>query len=249
MEELEPRTVLSSSVLSGTAGADAILIRRDPAYPAKIEVQIGTSSRISLGLVAGDTLTINAGGGNDTFYVWDTFAGVTLRVNGEGDNDTFNISPAARSLDTIDGPVIVDGGGGPDTLNVDDRNNALARTFTVTDASVGRDASATISYGSVGSLNLNGGGPQVTYNVERTPAGVTTTITGGAGNDDFRVSPTARQFGYIKGNLNVSGGSGLNRLTVYDNLTLGLSTYTVTSSGSPARLMTPAARAPAALPP
>src|SRR5262245_28971121 len=90
MEELEPRTVLSSSVLSGTAGADAILIRRDPAYPAKIEVQIGTSSRISLGLVAGDTLTINAGGGNDTFYIWDTFAGVTLRVNGEGDNDTFN---------------------------------------------------------------------------------------------------------------------------------------------------------------
>src|SRR5262245_52617218 len=112
MEELEPRTVLSiSPVLSGTGGADLILIRRAPSNAAAIQVTItqGTqppSDDVSLELVAGDTLTVNAGDGADTFEVDDTFADVILTLNGEGDDDTFNISPTQMSLDNIDGDVI-----------------------------------------------------------------------------------------------------------------------------------------------
>ena len=148
--------------------------------------------------------------GGDTFKVDDTFAGVILTLNGEGSNDTFfDISSTPRSLDTIDGDVIVDGATAPYTLNTHDQTNTLARTYTVTSDSVDRDASATIYYyGAVERLNLYGGGPYGTYNVESTAAGVTTTIVGGTDTDSFRVSPTAHHFNNIAGSLTISGGAG-----------------------------------------
>jgi hypothetical protein len=236
IEELEPRVVLSELV-SGTADANTILIRRNPDNPAEIRVRVATGNvenqKVNLVLDPGETLTINAGDGNDVIHVYDTFPDVFLVVNGQGDHDTLIVSPAARNLDTIEGDVTFVGGDGFDTLKVRDQNNTTSQPYTVTDASVDRDGSATIDYDTIEALNLSGGGTAnaaIAYDIESTATGVTTTITGGVGNDHFKLSPSAKHFTDIDGNLNVSGGGGTNKLTIYDSSNLGLATYVVTSS-------------------
>src|SRR5262245_56229240 len=76
MEELEQRTVLSNFVLSGTAGDDVILFRRDPSNFALAQVQVNGSVLFDAPVSAGDTMTLNGLDGDDTIKIEDTFFGV-----------------------------------------------------------------------------------------------------------------------------------------------------------------------------
>jgi hypothetical protein len=234
MEVLESRMVLT--VLSGTPNADLIEVRRPTTNPAALHVTIsqgGTvSTDVTIEVFTYNTLEINAGDGADTFMIDDSLADIVVELNGEGNGDTFFICATAGSLDSIDGDVVVDGGDATDALYIDDNGNPLASTYTVTRDSVDRNSSASIFYdGTIDRLNLYGGGPSETYNIESTAAGVATSITGGTGNDFFRDSPTARYFGDIAGSLTVTGGGGgANFLRIYDDSTPDLKTYTVISS-------------------
>ena len=181
-------------------------------------------------VAAGDTITLNGLSGNDTINIEDTFAGVTVTANGGNNDDTINVSPTARFLDNILGDVSIDGGDGTDRLNIHDQNNPFPDTFTVSITSVDRNASAPISYAAIDRLNLNGGTGGVTYNVEGTASGVTTTIDGGTGNDTFNVSPVARNLGTLDGILTVSGAGGDNLLNLFDQNNTLSHTFTVTGS-------------------
>src|SRR5262249_26907310 len=141
IDELEERVVLSPYVVPGSLSADTILIRRYPANTAMAQVLVNGTVLLQIQPVAGDTITVNALGGHDPIDVKDPVAGVTLTINGDDNNDTINVGSLGSSLDNVDGNVIVNGGNHVDTLNIDDRNNTSARTYTVTSASVSRDAS------------------------------------------------------------------------------------------------------------
>src|SRR5262249_55869274 len=154
MEHLEPRIVLTGYVLSGDSGDDVILLRRDPNNAAAIEVKItqGTQTRtdVSLAVVAGDTITINADDGKNTFNIENTFLNVPVTLNGRNGDDTANISPTGRFLDTIDGDVTFNGGaGGNDVLKTYDQNDAFNDTYTETSSSVQRSFSAKINYSAI----------------------------------------------------------------------------------------------------
>ena len=237
MEHLEPRIVMTGYVLSGDAGDDVILVRRDPSNAAAIEVKItqGTQTRtdVSLAVVSGDTITIDAGDGNNTFNVEDTFLNVPVTLNGGNGNDTANITPTGRFLDTIDGDVTLDGGaGGTNVLNTYDQSDTFNDTYTETSSSVQRSFSAKINYSAIGTVNVYSGTGNVTHRVESTAAGAgaTTRITAGSGNDTFTLSPTARDFGTIAGHLILNGGPGNNSLRIEDQANPASSTFTVTSA-------------------
>ena len=179
---------------------------------------------------AGDTITLNGLAGNDTINIEHTFAGVPVTANGGNDNDTVNVSPTSRFLDNIVGEVLVNGGIGTDTLNIFDQNNPFSDTFTESGTSVERDFSEPVSYSAIDVLNVNSGTGAVTHNVEGTASGVTTTITGNSDDDVFNISPVARNFGNIDGNLIVNGAGGTDSLIISDQNNLASSIYTVTGT-------------------
>lgn len=235
IEDLESRVVMSSNVFSGSTGADVILLRRDPNNAAALEVKITqgttTTTDVSLAVVAGDTITLNGLGGDDTFNVENTFVNVPVTLNGGVNNDTVNISQTARNLDNIDAQVSFDGGGGgTDTLNTYDQNDPLLETYTETSSYVSRTRSQPINYSGIDAVNVYSGTGRVTHEVVSTAAGVTTKIVGNTNDDAFEISRTAMNLGNIAGALTVNGGAGANSLSVYDQNNLAASTYTVTGT-------------------
>jgi hypothetical protein len=235
MEDLESRVVMSSYTLSGTTGDDVVLIRRDPTNAAAIEVRItqGTtiSTDVSLAVVAGDSITVNAGDGNNRFDVENTFSGVALTLNGGTGNDTARFSPTAQFLDNILGDVTFKGGsGGTDVLDAFDQLDTFNDTYTETSSYVQRTFSARLNYSAVDQVYVYSGTANVTHQVQSTAAGVTMTITGSTGNDAVQIAPTARNLGNIAGNLVVNGAGGVNSLTVDDQSNPAASTWTVTGS-------------------
>src|SRR5262249_13127620 len=102
MEDLEPRVVMSSNGFSGGTGADVFLLRRDPNNAAALEVKITqgtkTTTDVSLAVVAGDTITLNGLGDNDTFNIENTFFNVPLPVTvGPATHPVHNTRPPIYS--------------------------------------------------------------------------------------------------------------------------------------------------------
>jgi hypothetical protein len=178
-----------------------------------------------------NTEVIKGGSGNNTYNIEGTAPATTLTVQGGSGNDICNISPTAQNLDNIQGNVAIDGGLGANALRVYDGNNGKAVTYSVTSSTVTRTGAATISYDSlVGSMTLDGGAANDTYDIESTSAHTPVTVSGGAGNDTFNVSPTAKDLGTIQGGLSIAGFGGSNHVNLFDQADAKAVTYSVTSS-------------------
>jgi hypothetical protein len=107
------------------------------------------------------SLTINGGGGTGA-HTWNILAtGDSTAINGGSSSDTFNVGSggAASTLNDLQGALTVHGGLGTNTLNVNDQG-AAGDTFTLSATVLSRvlPSSATISYGTITTLNLNAGG-------------------------------------------------------------------------------------------
>src|SRR5208337_2273573 len=63
----------------------------------------------------------------------------------------------------------------------DDQNNLANETYTITSGTFQRTGSASITYGGLSSLSVNGGHGADKYIIGGTSTGVATTINGGAG--------------------------------------------------------------------
>jgi hypothetical protein len=172
---------------------------------------------------------INTGGENDTVNLETTLAGKPVTVNEGAGNDTVNLSPAAHSLGNIQGNVTVNGGSGANTLQAFDQADPAADTYTLNNGSLTRSGSAAVSYTNTTTLNLSGGSGNAIYNIERNGSGVTT-VTAGAGNNAFNLSPTAQLLDNLQGTLNLNGGAGTNTLNVNDQNDPNADTYALSSS-------------------
>jgi RTX calcium-binding nonapeptide repeat (4 copies) len=79
-------------------------------------------------------LTISTNGGADTFNVAADTA--RLRLNGGDQNDTFNLAPASKNMVSLDKLVEISGGGGTNSLVMNDQSRAMTQqvydaTFSV----------------------------------------------------------------------------------------------------------------------
>jgi hypothetical protein len=175
------------------------------------------------------SVVINTGAGDDTVAIENTLAGKPVTINAGGGNNTFNISPAARFLDNIQGTVTVIGGAGSNRLQLYDQADGNNDTWTLNTGNLTRVWSALISYTNVSTVNVWGGWGYETYNINGNGAGVTTTVTGGSGGDAFNLAPTSQVLSNIQGVVNCVGGAW-DALLAFDQLDPANATWTINSS-------------------
>jgi hypothetical protein len=181
------------------------------------------------------SLTINGGHSGNTFNVQRTAAGTPVTINAgapiTGDplnlgNNTINIGSVAdastgtvaSTLDTIKGPLTVNGQGGTTTLNYNDQGKIETGlvTYVVTNNTLTRTGSAVVTYSGIGTVNIRAGdasgsspGTRNYLVVDRTAAGTTYNIFGGAGVNEFAVGdPNDHTLDHILGEVWLHGQIG-----------------------------------------
>ena len=243
-------------VVNGGQGTDTLNVDDSGDTAANTGELTGTTIT-GLGMAVGiaydavERLSIGLGSGADTFTIESTHDGET-RLRGNGGSDTVNVHTISgdttldggadddtinAGLGTLNGlgaVLVVNGGQGTDTLNVDDSGDTAANTGALTGTTVtGLGMAVGIAYGAVETLNLDLGSGGDTFTIESTHVGDTnlranggsdtvnvhttsgdTTVDGGADHDTINVG-----LGTLNGlvaALAVSGGEGADTLNVDD---------------------------------
>jgi hypothetical protein len=125
----------------------------------------------------GVVTTVNAGGGDDIFYVLGTAAGATTTLNGGNGYASFVVGgDGAGQLSSIAGRLRLDGQAGGGRVWVNDFGGDEGRTFTLNGSSLSWD---TVTWGTV--------------TVEAANV-ATFEVTGGQGDDTYRVQGTNGAF-------------------------------------------------------
>ncbi len=179
--------------------------------------------RLGIGLGSGaDTFTIEsthdgetrlrANGGEDTVNVHTTSGDTTL--DGGADDDTVNAGSMDGTLNGLNAVLVVNGGQGTDTLNVDDSGDTAANTGELTETTItGLGMAVGIAYGTVETLNFDLGSGGDAFSIESTHEGETN-LRANDGNDTINVG--VGSLNAIAGPLAVSGGEGADTLNVDD---------------------------------
>ncbi len=161
---------------------------------------------------AGSTVGISAGEATIIANVQTTPAGSTTVVAGGTGDDTFSLGGGtASSLANLLGMLVLDGGSGANTLNLNDQGDATtglvytldATTFTRT------GLNKAFSLTNFQSINLNTGSAGVTVDVKTTADGTTTTVNGGVGSDTFTLEASGEG-----SSVNLNTGDGANTVNV-----------------------------------
>ncbi len=129
-----------------------------------------------------------------------------LMINAGAGDDAFTATSPLTTPAFADA-FTLDGGGGRNTLTVDDRAEAAVQTYGISSNSVTRTGAAPLGYSNFAALTLNAGSAGNLIGVASTAAGTTTNVYGGAGNDEFVVTGNSTLDG-ILGPVNLHGGGG-----------------------------------------
>ena len=172
------------------------------------------------------SITIHGLQGDDVIRVAATAAGIPMTIDaGDGNNDVIDIG--LGTLNGLQAPLTVSGGGGSNVLNIDDSASpappAGRYTYLVSAKSVQRLWAAGITYYGMGQVLLKGSDTTSNYIITGAAADAPVSITAGAGDDVFAFLAAARLAGRI------DGGGGSNTLD-YSNYGSG-----VTSTCRPGR--------------
>jgi len=158
-----------------------------------------------------------------------------VTVLGEGEPDTINVSPVAKNLDNIQGTLIVNGGDGADTLNINDQSNPFGTSYTITSTAVTRSGAAAIYYrpklpfgtSAMEAVYVNAGSGSDTISIQGTPSGTLVAVNGGSGNDAFNIGSSTNTLDALLGDLVLNGESGTDALTIRDQGTTIGKTYSL----------------------
>jgi hypothetical protein len=158
---------------------------------------------------------LNAGSGNDRFFVAGRPQNSQLTIFGNAGDDEFFLGTggAGSVVRDIFSKVVVYGGTGANTALVDDSGEKKGKQATVTDTTVGAGKKDSLfgfgypfgpfsglEYYELSDLTIELGGGNDTVFVESTAAGTDTTIFGNRGNDKFTVTAPPPPQGPGQGN-------------------------------------------------
>jgi hypothetical protein len=270
-------SALTGITVAATSGNDIVSIDNTvDGTPVTVNLGNGTDIVVISPTVGNqDTIqapvTIHGGSGTDSFAFRDEYnnssttyvitgssvsrpgsAGIsydhisTLNLFGGSDDETFDVLGAHQSL------VQINAGFSSNTLNIDDESNTANTTYTVTNSSIARTASAAVNYNGLGPITdlvVTGGSGTNTYNVLSTRSLYPTTLnTGGAGDtvnvrgsmgplfivsagggDTITLRTASGTLGGI-GDVTVTDPSNTATVTVDDSGFSGSTTYTLTST-------------------
>jgi hypothetical protein len=156
--------IRGSLTVTGTPGNDFITVRSMADNPDFVEV-IVNGQRQYVGLWSALTgITVNATSGDDYVQIDDIVADRPVTVNLGNGADGVDLGRAATDLDNIQGPVVVHGGSGTDTLFLRDANHAGNVSYTFAGSVFSRTGSSIVSYDHMALVQL-GAGTVSTVNV------------------------------------------------------------------------------------
>jgi hypothetical protein len=163
-------------------------------------------------------LVLNAGSADEKVNVDSTPAGTATWIYGGAGNNVITVgAPGLYNS----GPVTVNGGGGSNSLTVDDRANATQQTYTVTSRAVTRTGGGVgpINYNFMSSLEVDIGSANESVYVQSTnvPLSVKTlTSPGGSGNDQVTIGSAGSLSG-ITAPVTVYNGPSFDHLLIDDS--------------------------------
>lgn len=145
--------------------------------------------------------------------------GYVYLISGPGD-DAYGVS----ALGAV--PLLLADAGGVDTLTLDDRLRQTDSQYSVTAESVTTgDPPSRMDYSGVENLVLEAGRGHDIFHILSTAAGVTTTLNGGDGRDQFAFGDETGTMDAIRGPLTLNGQAGDNFVTFYDRASAAGHTY------------------------
>jgi hypothetical protein len=172
-------------------------------------------------VAAGRSVTIEAGQGNDSVNAQSLATNTVLVINAGEGIDTINIdsngAAAGGTVDTILGPITVNGQGGTDTLNLEDSSDTTNDIVTANATTVGVP----------GDTFFGAGGGVTHTELESINLELTSSTTG----DVAHVTPTGTVTFFVDGNSPVSAGLGDRLNLVLDGVTSPVHTPTSAING------------------
>jgi hypothetical protein len=228
-------TIASGLYLSGGGDIDSTYVSDSTSFPLNLTISdplnagntfiAGAGARFIQAPGDMESVTVNAGGGSDTFNL-ETYSHTRpLYLNGGGGDDTVNITPTSNSIASITGlgTFSFNGGNGNDSMYV--HNGAATVGFghyqSTTRLSVFRGNDAKTWYldnSNVEYLGVVSGSGNDTFQVFLSPLGQTIEFTGGAGNDNYQIAsilPTSTQ--PIQSKIKINGAGGVDSITINDS--------------------------------
>jgi hypothetical protein len=162
----------SPLIVSGLPGGHTALEVDDEAAPAGetytlrariLSPQFGflTRPRAPVGaliIYGGSTLdfTLNAGNKGNTIDVQGVDPGTSATINAGQGNDAIVVTDGSESLNSIGGPLTIDGGSGSNTLVIDDRGSGVSQTYALSTSQFLRQGNPAvlINYSDLSSLDF-----------------------------------------------------------------------------------------------
>ncbi len=177
-------------------------------------------------------------GGSGSLFNISGIGFTTTTIFGGAAADIFNIGNGPSLIASIVYPLHIDGGGGIDTLNLLDQPDTNSSNYTISSSRIIRAGSAPINYFALEGITVHAGLDGNVFTVDSTLATTPVTLSGGGGNDIFRMTPTGNTLTALAGDVTVDGeaGSG-DQLFLADQLNTGLignTFYNITSNSAQA---------------
>ena len=193
-------TTLKINDDADTTNATATLDNASPNVHAPYEVTglslADAPIEYGAGVTALDIFGGTSAGGTAgvTYNVENTQAGTTTTINGGPEANFYDLGAVNQDLDNLPGPVVINGGGGGDGVEVDDVFNTFNDNYTVTSTTVtSTGLFGGLTYGGLGAggtLNLYASSGSNVIDVDSTADGIATGVSGEAGVDTINVNGT-----------------------------------------------------------
>ena len=241
--ELDAQNYLGTNgnnIIDINSTADGIQTNVNGYYGNDVINVNGTGTGGALAISTGDftapSSTVNVLANNepvsiDSFTISTTITTVNIGSTG-----------GPGSMADIKGPISVVNSTAFTSLNLHDENDTTSSTATLDNASGKPSApfqvtglsSSPVEYGrGVTALNINGGtsgANGVTYDINNTQAGTTTTINGGPNQNSYNLANSTLDLSNLPGPVVVNGGGAGDQISVDDSNSTANDDYTVTDT-------------------
>jgi hypothetical protein len=189
-----------------------------------------------------EAVNLSTGAGANTFNVQELNSLTTLTVNAGGANDTLNLTATGQNLNAILGNIIFNGEAGTaDAISANDQTNAVSNLYVITPDTVDRPTFGLLTFQTTETLTLNGGSEANPYDIDPVSVGLSTDviINAGSADDLLSICPTSQNMQFVvNADLTFNGGSGSDQMYLFDgnssvSFPYSLSSSSVTRGASP----------------
>jgi hypothetical protein len=197
-----------------------------------------------------EQIIINGSTFADTFNVLGIASADLVTINGSDGNDTFNVGNGDFDSNVL-GDLVVNGGADTDRLDIEDLDDTLNDTYTVTSTSFSKSSTTAVvtfagallgtvtidafvlnasAGNSLIEVNSTGGSTFVLPPADPIITPVSVTVNAGDGDDTIQVTNSGDSLTAIRGNIVLTGGVGVDMLVFNDNADTSADAYTLTGT-------------------